>query len=184
MAKHWSLIVVVVAACGSKAGTDADRYAVGTYLFTGNAVVGSTHCKFDAPPGVLDGTLIKQPGEITETCESGVTTKVIADYADHITVVFSKTVKVGDKMDLRFELRDAKDRQLTPTLSEMGDTTLSNGCTALTDLHRGGAQDTGRDPFMSATASAAGTCTVSIDVELPASGGTKKHHAEQVVTVN
>jgi hypothetical protein len=36
---------------------------------------------------------------------------------------------------------------------------------------------------MSADAKTPGTCTVSIDIELPAATGTKKYHGEQVVTV-
>jgi hypothetical protein len=177
-------VVIGLAACGAHGGggDSAEHYAVGTYLFSGNMIVGATDCTFDAPPGVLDGNMIKQPGTITEKCPK-TTNKIVAEYADHIAITADKKVKVGDKVSMNFELRNAKNERLTPTLSEMGDTKLSDGCTALGTLGREGAQDTGRDPFMSATASAPGTCKVSIDIELPVAGGTKKHHAEQDITV-
>jgi hypothetical protein len=126
--------------------------------------------------------MIKKPGTITEKCPKGNNT-IIAEYADHIALTFAKTAKVGDHVNLTFELRNAKNERLTPTLSQMGETKLADGCTALTGLGRGGAQDTGHDPFMSATASAPGTCKVSIDIELPSATGTSKLHAEQDVTV-
>lgn len=176
-------LVTAIAACGSH-GQPTERYAVGTYLFTGSMTFGSTDCTFDAPAGVLDGTLIKGPGTITQKCPKGNTSTIIADYADHVAVTFPKTAKVGEEVSFTFELRDAQNRRLTPTLSEMGETKLEDGCAALTDLGRGGAQDTGRDPFMSAKASAAGQCKVSIDIELPVkAGGTQKLHGEQVVVV-
>jgi hypothetical protein len=65
----------------------------------------------------------------------------------------------------------------------MGETKLSDGCTALTGLGRTGAQDTGRSPFETATAAAPGDCTISIDIELPSASGPNRHHAEQKVTV-
>jgi hypothetical protein len=185
MLKAGALVLLAgaVAACGAH-GDSTERYAVGTYLYSGSILFGSTGCEFSAPPGVLDGTLIKAPGTIKETCPKGNTSTIIADYADHIVLTFPKTAKVGEEVYLSFELRDAQNRQLTPTLSEEGVTTLDPSCAALTDLDRHGAQDTGRDPFMNAKASAAGQCKVSIDIELPTAGGaTKKHHAEQVVVV-
>jgi hypothetical protein len=170
-------------ACGSSA-PKPDRYAVGTYVYSGSVLFGSTGCTFDAPPGVLDGTMITGPGTIIETCPKGNKTTIIADYADHIALTFPKTAKVGEKVSFNFELRDKNNEQLTPTLSGMGETTLDPSCTALKDLGREGAQDTGRDPFMSATAAAAGQCKVSIDIELPAkTGGTQKLHGEQLVVV-
>ena len=172
-----------IAACGS-GSQKPERYAVGTYLYSGSVMFGSTGCTFNAPPGVLDGTMIKAPGTITETCPKGNTSTIIADYADHIALTFPKTAKVGEEVYFRFELRDAHDEQLTPTLSEEGETMLDPSCTALTDLGRDGAQDTGRDPFMSAKAAAAGQCKVSIDIELPAkTGGTQRLHGEQIVVV-
>ena len=176
-------LVIATAACGSSS-PKPEQYAVGTYLYSGSMVFGATHCTFDAPPGVLDGTMILKPGTITESCPSGVKETIIADYADHIALTFPKTAKVGEEIDFQFELRDAHDEQMTRTLSEMGDTQLEASCTALTDLGRGGAQDTGRDRFMSAKAAAPGTCKVTIEIELPAkTGGTTKLHAEQVVAV-
>jgi len=176
-------LVTATAACGSKKADTTERYAVGTYLYDGNVMSGSTNCTFDAPPGVLDGTMVKSPGTITKKCPKGAST-IVADYADRVVPTFPNKWKVGEKVELHFELRDAQNRRLTPTLSEMGVTTLEDGCTALKDLDRGGAQDTGRDPFMSATAAAPGTCKVMVEIELPAkTGGTTKLHAEQVVAV-
>jgi len=180
MLKH-SVLLLVAACGGGKANTE--RYAVGTYLFTGSVLTGSSDCKFDAPAGVLDGSKILAPGVIKESCPSGVTTTITAEFADHIALTFPKTAKVGDRLYFAFELRNAKDERLTPTLSEMGDTKLAEGCTAIHDLDRGGAQDTGHDPFMSANAAAAGTCKVSIDIELPTAAGVKTLHAEQPVTI-
>jgi hypothetical protein len=172
-----------VAACGS-GSPKPDRYAVGTYLFTGSHLTGPSDCTFEAPSGVLDGSLIMKPGTITETCPSGHKATIIADYADHIALSFPKTAKVGEEVYFRFELRDSHDELMTPTLSGMGDTVLDPNCTALTNLGRSGAQDTGRSPFMSANASAAGQCKVSIDIELPAkTGGTQKLHGEHIVVV-
>jgi hypothetical protein len=178
-----SLLVTTVAACGSRSAKP-ERYAVGTYLFTGSHLTGSSDCTYSAPPGVLDGSKILAPGTIKETCPSGHTATIIADYADHVALSFPKTAKVGEEVYFRFELRDAQNEQMTPTLSEMGDTRIDPSCTALTDLGRDGAQDTGRDPFMSAKASAPGTCKVSIAIELPAkSGGTTTLRADQLVTI-
>jgi hypothetical protein len=145
-------------------------------------LTGSSPCTFNAPQGVLDGTMILKPGTITQKCPKGDNT-IVAEYADHIVPTFAKTAKTGESVYFSFELRNAKNERLTPTLSEMGETKLADGCTALTNLDRGGAQDTGHDPFMSATASAAGTCKVSIDIELPSPTGKSKLHAEQDVTV-
>ena len=182
--KLWIGVVVVVVGCGSKSEPEnTERYAVGTYLFTGSMLTGASDCKFEAPPGVLDGSMILKPGTIKESCPSGHTETIVAEYADHVTLTFPKTAKVGEKVSFRFELRNAKDQQLTKTLSQAGETTLGDGCVALTNLGREGAQDTGRDPFMSATAAAAGTCKVSVDIELPTATGPKKLHAEQDVTV-
>jgi hypothetical protein len=100
-----------------------------------------------------------------------------------VTIAFPSTAKVGEEVELRFELRNAKDQQLTPTLREAGETRLADGCAALTNLEREGAQDTGRAPFMSATAAAVGTCKVSIEIELPTASGPRKLRAEQDVSV-
>ncbi len=176
-------LVISTAACGSSA-PKPDRYAVGTYLNTGSMLTGPSDCTFAAPPGVLEGSLVMKPGTITESCPSGYKATIIADYADHIALAFPKTAKVGEEVYFRFELRDAHNEQMTPTLSEMGETSLDPSCMALKDLGRSGAQDTGRSPFMSATAAAAGQCKVSIDIELPAkTGGTQKLHGEQIVVV-
>jgi hypothetical protein len=176
-------IATTVAACGS-GSPKPERYAVGTYLFTGSHLTGSSDCTYSAPPGVLDGSMILKPGTISQTCPSGYKAQIIADYADHIALSFPKTAKVGEEIYFRFELRDAQNEQMTPTLSQMGETTLDPSCTSLTDLGRDGAQDTGRDPFMSAKASALGTCKVSVAIELPAkSGGTTTLRADQVVTI-
>lgn len=178
-----AVVCAVLAGCGSHAA-GPERYAVGTFLFTGSMLTGSSHCTFDAPPGVLDGSKILKPGTITEKCPSGVQTSIVAEYADHVAMTFPTKAKLGDKVSFTFELRNAKDQRLTPTLSEQGDTKLSDGCVALKDLGREGAQDTGHDPFMSATAAAAGTCKVAIDIELPtAAGGAKTLHGEQDVTI-
>jgi len=178
-----SFLVTTVAACGSKSAKP-ERYAVGTYLFTGSHLTGSSDCTFSAPPGVLDGSMILKPGTITQTCPSGYKQQIVADYADHVAPSFPTTAKVGEEIYFRFELRDAQNELMTPTLSQMGDTTLDPSCTSLTDLGRDGAQDTGRDPFMSAKASAPGACKVSIAIELPAkNGGTTTLRADQVVTI-
>jgi hypothetical protein len=183
MLKHsWSSVLLALAACGG-GKPSTEHYAVGTYLFTGSIMTGSTDCKFDAPPGVLDGSKILAPGVIKESCPSGVTATINAEFADHVAITFPKTAKVGDRLYFEFQLRNAKDERLTPTLSEMGDTKLADGCTAIRDLGRGGAQDTGHDPFMSAQAAAPGTCKVSIDIELPSASGMKNLHAEQDVTI-
>jgi hypothetical protein len=174
-----ALLLSLVACRG---GDATEHYAVGTYLFTGSVMTGSTGCTFDAPAGTLDGSLILKPGAITEKCPKG-DNKIVAEYADHVALTFAKTAKVGDEVYLSFELRNKDDVQLTPTLSQMGDTRLGDGCTALADLERHGAQDTGHSPFMSATASAPGTCKVTVDIELPAASGKQTLHAEQTVTV-
>src|SRR5262245_49949467 len=83
-----------------------EHYAVGTYLFTGAIRTDSTKCMFDAPPGTLDGDMILAPGIITMKCESGATAEIVAEYADHITPTFDKTVKVGHEIYLQFELRN------------------------------------------------------------------------------
>src|SRR4030095_838798 len=127
MPKHsWFSLALALAACGGgKANTE--RYAVGTSLSTGSVLTVSPDCKFDAPPGVLDGSKILAPGVIKETCPSGVTTTITAEYADHVALGFPKKAKVGEELYFRFELRNAKDQELTPTLSEMGDTKLAEG---------------------------------------------------------
>ena len=178
-----SILATSVAACGSKSAKP-ERYAVGTYLFTGSHLTGSSDCTYTAPPGVLDGSLILKPGTITQTCPNGFTQQIIADYADHVTPAFPTTAKVGEEIYFRFELRDAKNEEMTKTLSQMGDTTLDPSCTSLTDLGRDGAQDTGRDPFMSAKAAAPGTCKVSVAIELPSkTGGTTTLRADRLVTI-
>src|SRR4029079_19538658 len=122
---------------------------------------GSSKCTFDAPPGVLDGSKILAPGIIKESCPSGVTTTITAEFADHIALTFPKTAKAGEKLYFSFELRNAKNDRLTPTLSEMGETKLADGCPPIRARGREGAQDTGHDPFMSAQAAAQGICKVS-----------------------
>ena len=175
------VIAISLVACGAR-GDATERYAVGTYLFTGSMLTGPSNCTFEAPEGVLDGSMILKPGTITQKCKAGNTT-IVAEYADHVATTFEKTAKVGDEVYLTFDLRNAKDQRLTPTLSEMGITKLADGCTALKDLGRGGAQDTGRDPFMHATAAAPGSCKVTVDIELPVASGKKVFHAEETVTV-
>src|SRR5688572_4536909 len=155
------LLVALLAACGSSS-PNTSRYAVGTHLFTGSMLTGSSRCTNDAPAGVLDGSKVIGPGTIKRTCPSGYQETITAEYADHVAITFPKTVKVGQQIAFEFELRNAQDQQLSPTLSEAGVTNLSEGCTALSELGRGGAQDTGRDPFMSAKAASPGSCKVSI----------------------
>lgn len=175
------LVGAALVACKGS-GPETERYAVGTYLFSGSVMTGASNCTYDAPAGVLDGTKILKPGTINETCPSGYKATIIADYADHVALTFEKTAKVGQSVYFRAELRDAQDHVLTPTLSEMDRATLEPGCTALTNVGRGGAQDTGRDPFMSATAAAAGQCKVTVEIDVPTATG-KKLQAEQVVVV-
>lgn len=180
--KRSSCLILALAACGSSSA-NTSRYAVGTSLFTGSMLTGPSECRHEAPAGVLDGSKIIGPGTIKSVCPSGAEETITAEYADHLAITFPKTVKVGASINFTFELRNAKDQQLTPTLSEAGVTTLSEGCVALGELGRGGAQDSGRDPFMSAKAVAPGTCKVMIDFELPTAAGMQTLHVEQEVTV-
>lgn len=174
---------LVLMACGGTA-TEKERYAVGTHLFTGSMLTGPSKCTFDAPPGVLDGSKILAPGTITEKCESGHTEVIIAEFADHLALDIPKSIKVGAEVSYKFTLRNAANQELTPTLREAGSAKLSDGCTALGPVGRGGAQDTGRDRFESSTAVAAGTCKVTVEIELPTAAGMKVLRAEQDITVN
>jgi hypothetical protein len=178
---HWSLIALLAACNGSS--NYPEHWAVGTYLFTGTVLTGATDCKYEAPPGVLDGSLVLKPGTITETCPSGYKSTITAEYTDHIALMFPPSVELGNEAYFSFELRNASDIRLTPTLAQMGIVKLADGCTALTEPDYRGAQDTGHSPFMVSRTVARGSCKVSIDVELPIAGGKKTFHAEQTVTV-
>lgn len=177
-------ILITFAACSGDSKPTKDYYAVGTYLWSGSMLTGPSDCTNEAPPGVLDRSLIIGPGTIKRTCPSGYTTTITADYADHITLDFPKTAKVGESVYFRFTLRNATNDVMTPTLSEAGESvTLSEGCVALGEVGRQGAQDTGRDPFTSSQAVAPGTCKVTIALELPSATGKTKLQAQQDVIV-
>jgi hypothetical protein len=72
--KQWIGVAIAGCAsmtgCGSSSSESTERYAVGTYLFTGSMLTGASDCKFEAPPGVLDGSMILKPGTIKQSCPS------------------------------------------------------------------------------------------------------------------
>jgi hypothetical protein len=163
----WCVVVLAIG-CGKK--HDREAYPVGSFIGGGSVLFGSSHCKYDAPPSVIEltasgemGTLVGE-GTVKVSCPSGVDYTVDVLKVTGARIDGPDTIKIHDDLNFYYPKLLAGTRELaTWQIPRRPEWIFGKDCAGVaSEIPDNSSQDFGgRSGNLQVAANGKGSCTIT-----------------------